>query len=78
MQNKPKIKVDRWFMVLMTALLLALSNILFAKYAVNIPQNLTNIRFWLSFLTVIFAVYCWIWLFKIYIQSVRDKKDGEK
>jgi hypothetical protein len=67
-----KLKLDRWFMVFMALLLWTLSTILF-RYAFDLPYNLANYQLWLRMLAIIIAIFGWIWLFKIYVASVRAK-----
>ena len=78
-EKKPRrYKFDKWFLCILAVLLWQLAYILFSKYAIAIPQNWTNFAFWLSMLAVIIAILGWIWLFRIYIRSVRTEQDAKR
>lgn len=69
---RPRLKLDRWFMMFMALLLWSLSTILF-RYAFDLPYNLLNPQLWFRMLGIIIAIFGWVWLFKIYVASVRSK-----
>lgn len=70
---RPRLKLDKWFMVFMALLLWSLGNILFQS-AFELPYNLTNPQIWFKMLGIIIAIFGWVWLFKIYVASVREKQ----
>lgn len=72
--KKPKLKLDLWFVGFLAVLLWALGTILFRNYAFQIPYFLTDWSFWLRMATVVFAIFVWVWLFRIYIHSARQKQ----
>jgi len=69
---RKRLKLDRWFMVFMALLLWTLSTILF-RYAFDLPYNLANPQLWLRMMAIIIAIFGWVWLFKIYVASVKAK-----
>jgi DNA-directed RNA polymerase subunit RPC12/RpoP len=57
----------------MALLLWSLATMMF-NYAQAIPYNLSNPQIWFRILAIIIAIFGWIWLFKIYVSSVRAKQ----
>lgn len=72
---KAKLKLDKWFVILMAVLLWSLGTILFRDYAFQIPYFLADVSFWLRMVAVVFAIFLWMWLWRIYISEVRGRQE---
>lgn len=73
--KRPKLKLDLWFVGFLAVLLWALGTILFRNYAFQIPYFLADWSFWLRMATVVFAIFVWVWLFRIYIGYARQRQN---
>ena len=66
-------KYSLWFLIVLTVILWSLATQLLG-FAWLIPYNLTNIGLWARFAATGLALYGLVWVFKIYVRSVKDAR----